>query len=103
MISVVFLYTTGAFLLFAHLSFSSATCYAPDGETKASEKFLPCIGFDKVHSMCCRLNDTYPDTCLENGLCQWNRDDSYWRDYCTDKTWDSPHCLNKNICGAAVS
>lgn len=100
MMSTGFLYTAGAFLFFSHFAFSSNTCYAPDGKTTATEKFLPCIGFENVNSMCCRLNDTSPDTCLENGLCQWNGGDSFWRGYCTDKTWDSPNCLNKDICGA---
>lgn len=99
---MIFLCAAGTFLFFAHLSAATTRCYAPDGITQADDRFLPCIGFDGVNSMCCRLNDTYPDTCLENGLCQWTSSNSLWRDYCTDKTWNSPNCLSKTICGAAA-
>lgn len=86
-----------ATLLFAHFILATKECYAPDG-TIADSRFLPCIGFDYVDSMCCRLNDTYPDVCQPNGLCYWPRANKYYLDYCTDKSFDSPNCLSKTIC-----
>ncbi|KAJ6019257.1 hypothetical protein N7522_001324 [Penicillium canescens] len=52
--------------------------------------------------MCCSLNSTTPDTCHPNGLCLSSADSkygsNYWRDFCTDETWNSPNCLSKTIC-----
>jgi hypothetical protein len=103
------------FLLYlvAHLALESAAsyaeCYAPDGSTGYA--YLPCVADLNVDSMCCVLNltaleafgDTVAnlDTCLPNGLCLSNFG-QYSRDLCTDKTWQSPNCLN--ICtGGSVS
>lgn len=66
-------------------------------------KYQPCISVENEFSMCCRLNDTGPDQCLQNGLCYWTSRNEYWRDYCTDKTWDSPNCLSNTTCDSAVS
>ncbi|EYE99343.1 uncharacterized protein EURHEDRAFT_421649, partial [Aspergillus ruber CBS 135680] len=84
-----------ASLLFAHFISAAKKCYAPDGKTTADSRFLPCIGFDNVDSMCCRLNDTYPDVSQSNGLCYRPHANKYYRDYCTDKSFDSPNCLIK--------
>lgn len=100
--SPAILSTTGAILLFAHSFAAARECYAPDG-TIADARFLPCIGFDSVNSMCCRLNDTSPDVCETNGLCYWPDRNTYYRNYCTDKNWNSPFCLSKSICDTAVS
>ncbi|KAL2824472.1 hypothetical protein BDW59DRAFT_180221 [Aspergillus cavernicola] len=86
------------------LATSNATmCYTADGYAVEDDKYMPCIAIGGVESMCCRLNDTNPDTCLSNGLCFANSSfaDGYWRDFCTDQTWESPNCLAKSICSTA--
>lgn len=91
-------------------SLISALCYAPDGSLSPGDGYLPCITTINVDSMCCVLNITAleligksaadGDTCLPNGMCQ--NLGNYAREYCTDKTWKSPNCLN--ICtGGSVS
>lgn len=81
-------------------------CYAPDGRV-ADNTYQPCIAINGVHSMCCSLNTTTPDTCQPNGLCLSNSANeyksNYWRDFCTDKTWESPNCLSKTLCDDDVS
>lgn len=73
-------------------------CYAPSGD-KVNPKFAPCIAIEGEFSMCCRINDTNPDVCLKNGLCHLKSEtkEQYFRNYCSDKNWNSPNCL-KNIC-----
>lgn len=94
----------GIALLFLQMqSFVVArTCYAPDGTT-AESRFMPCLGFDGVESMCCGTNSSKPDFCQPNGLCYYPRENTYWRNYCTDKTWSSPNCLPKDLCDSEVS
>ncbi|KAJ5634793.1 hypothetical protein N7528_002635 [Penicillium herquei] len=92
-------------LFLAHLGISAAkTCYAPDGTSVKSHIYAPCIAIEGVESMCCRINDTNPDTCLSSGLCYTNGTGiaGYWRDFCTDETWDSPNCLSKSICNTTA-
>ncbi|KAF4624829.1 hypothetical protein G7Y89_g13343 [Cudoniella acicularis] len=85
------------------------TCYAPDGITEAdgpqSDGWLntagiykPCISIYGIDSMCCKTNvtDDTIDTCMPNGLCLSRG--SWYRDYCTDPTWESPNCLPKTMC-----
>ncbi|KAG9236063.1 hypothetical protein BJ875DRAFT_527337 [Amylocarpus encephaloides] len=74
-------------------------CYAPDGKTTASSyDYQPCIPIVGIDSMCCALNRTIPgaDSCTPNGLC--NNNGQYYRDFCTDPTWESPNCLSNTIC-----
>lgn len=82
------------------------TCFAPDGSV-ADHSYQPCIAIDGVHSMCCSLNSTHPDTCQTNGLCLSSTEstfgENYWRDFCTDETWESPNCLSKTLCDKEVS
>jgi len=91
-----------AILLLTPFIAADKQCYAPDG-TVADSRFLPCIGFDYVDSMCCRVNDTYPDVCSPNGLCYWPHANKYHRDYRTDKTFESPNCVSKTICDGTVN
>lgn len=93
-----------AFFLALLVSSSATKCYTADGYAVEDDKYMPCIGIDKVESMCCRLNDTSPDTCLSNGLCFANSSfaNGYWMDFCTDQKWESPNCLAKSICSTAV-
>lgn len=92
------------FVLILHLPTldAAATCYAPDGTKVTDLKYQPCISIENEFSMCCRLNDTDPGQCLQNGLCYMTSRKEYWRDYCTDETWNSPNCLSNSTCDSAV-
>ncbi|TGJ80291.1 hypothetical protein E0Z10_g8467 [Xylaria hypoxylon] len=76
-------------------------CWAPDGKTLAdNETVVPCnklgIQQDGVYSSCCRLDGdaTQRDYCTTSGLCLSTLDGVLRREYCTDKTWKSPACVN---------
>ncbi|CAM1504265.1 Fc.00g018560.m01.CDS01 [Cosmosporella sp. VM-42] len=78
---------------------AEVVCYAPDGETRApNETYVPCnkLGITQsgVFSSCCRLdgNATDRDLCTTSGLCL-NRG-IVQREFCTDRTWKSPACVN---------
>ena len=108
------MYSSLRYLLYliGHLAVASTQlCYAPDGSISPGDGYLPCINTLNIDSMCCVLNGTAlkeigetasdADTCSTSGLCQMSNGD-FARNYCTDKTWKSPNCLN--ICtGGAVS
>ncbi|PWY84461.1 hypothetical protein BO83DRAFT_374784 [Aspergillus eucalypticola CBS 122712] len=98
------LITLGVFFL-ANLGISAAkSCYAPDGTQIEDDRYRPCIAIEGVQSMCCRINDTDPDECRADGLCYTNKTGyaGYWRDFCTDETWDTPNCLSKSICNTTA-
>ncbi|KAI1818096.1 hypothetical protein GGS20DRAFT_389503 [Poronia punctata] len=76
-------------------------CWAPDGITLAdNETVVPCnkLGIQQngVHSSCCRLDGDarQRDFCTTAGLCLNTHDSALRREYCTDKTWKSPACVN---------
>jgi hypothetical protein len=76
-------------------------CWAPDGKTLAdNETVVPCnklgIQQDGVYSSCCRLDGDADqrDFCTTTGLCLSTADGVLRREYCTDKTWNSPACVN---------
>ncbi|RAK96161.1 uncharacterized protein BO80DRAFT_417316 [Aspergillus ibericus CBS 121593] len=94
------LVTLGVFFLTSLGISATKTCYAPDGTPVEDDIYVPCIAIKGVQSMCCRLNDTDPDECLTSGLCYTSKVGykGYWRDFCTDETWESPNCLSKSIC-----
>ncbi|KAI3055900.1 hypothetical protein CBS147353_11251 [Aspergillus niger] len=48
--------------------------------------------------MCCRLSGNDPDTCDPTGLCLTSGGE-YYREFCTDQSWNSTNCLPKDICG----
>lgn len=79
------------------LSMTSA-CYNPDG-TATKVEHQPCNPDGQAASMCCALNrpQSIKNECLSNGLCWDVVDGSFWRDSCTDSTWNSPFCL-KDVC-----
>lgn len=87
----------------------SATCYYPDGSPITpdnhppnvnSTDYQPCDSDTSSFSMCCATNRLVKgDTCMSNGICH-NGYGEYWRESCTDPTWNSPFCL-KNICANA--
>jgi hypothetical protein len=107
------MYSSLRYLLYliGHLTVASTLCYAPDGSVSPGDGYLPCINTIGIDSMCCVLNVTAlqeinepatdADMCSTDGLCQIANGE-FSRNYCTDKTWKSPNCLN--ICtGGAVS
>ncbi|KAI1314154.1 hypothetical protein F5Y03DRAFT_4533 [Xylaria venustula] len=76
-------------------------CWAPDGKTLAdNETVVPCnkLGIQQqgVYSSCCRLDGdaSQRDYCTTSGLCLSTFDTVLRREYCTDKTWKSPACVN---------
>ncbi|GAW14076.1 hypothetical protein ANO14919_034680 [Xylariales sp. No.14919] len=76
-------------------------CWAPDGKTLAdNETVVPCnklgIQQDGVYSSCCRLDGDLGqrDYCTTSGLCLSTLDGVLRREYCTDKSWKSPACVN---------
>ncbi|KAF2122043.1 hypothetical protein BDV96DRAFT_136726 [Lophiotrema nucula] len=81
---------------------TQATCYSYDGRAynkpRDTRHYVPCSpsAVEKgQHSSCCRIGDA----CMTNGLCLapsnkrdgWNY---YWRDGCTDSTFQDPACPN---------
>lgn len=95
--------------LFRSFAFA-AKCYYPDGSPVLENDFQPCVLISGIDSMCCATNrDSLPDTCLANGLCHnpcKNQDDCsnipgrYWRESCTDPSWNSPFCL-RGVCASS--
>lgn len=90
-----------ATLFLPRLVLAVTPCYAPNG-SEMDSRFIPCIAVEGVHSMCCRLNDTDPDICDPTGLCYWPRTKMYYRDFCTERSFDSPNCLSRTMCDAEV-
>ena len=67
-------------------------CYFPNGGQDITVDMKPCHA--GRHSMCCQFNETSPDICRPDGLCQDFSDDrQVWRQSCTDPEWKSPECL----------
>ncbi|PYH67190.1 uncharacterized protein BO88DRAFT_392147 [Aspergillus vadensis CBS 113365] len=86
-------------LVSSYISLATASsCYAPDGSQVASFIYQPCVSISGVHSMCCKLNAEDPDTCDPSGLCLTS-EGAYYREFCTDRSWNSTNCLPKDICG----
>jgi len=49
--------------------------------------------------VCCGIaRDANLDVCQPNGLCLNTGKNSFFRDFCTDKTWNSPNCLPRKTC-----
>lgn len=96
------------------LPFAIASCYNPDGGLILDPAYQPCVQIVGSVSMCCATNRTADaDVCLPNGLCHnpcsatgicgGSENGQYWRETCTDSSWNSPYCL-KGVCtNASVS
>ena len=58
--------------------------------------------------MCCALAGREfgeADVCLKNGLCAnylITNDDEFWRESCTDKSWQNESCLKLCITGVGM-
>lgn len=97
-----------ALILLAILSRTAhgTTCYYPNGDPVNNDEYTPCRN-STDYTMCCRTGGLVPDTCDENGLCYnicdqmgsgcHNDPGTYWRESCTDRSWQSPYCL-QHVC-----
>jgi hypothetical protein len=78
------------------------SCYNPptaaeQSGTLQSSVYTTC-NVNQAVSMCCRtqqVGDVPADVCLSNGLCSNtnSNETTYWRESCTDPTWQSPYCI----------
>ena len=93
-------------------SLTAAACYSRNGTLITSKAYQPCSKDTTRDSVCCGINHSGAgdtgvanDICETNGLCQnWEGkvgneqpDKIWWRQGCTDPTWESPYCL-KDVC-----
>lgn len=76
-------------------------CYGVDGTPDKQGRYIPCnitAVEEGSHSGCCAPGDN----CLTNGLCQGQSDEKrkanlYWRNGCTDPTWEDAACARHCI------
>ncbi|EQB52347.1 hypothetical protein CGLO_08031 [Colletotrichum gloeosporioides Cg-14] len=79
----------------ASITAVQGTCFVPNGTNRNDIKdfhldtYEPCVS--SGHAMCCNIKNG--DRCEANGLCWNNVDKKFWRESCTDPTWQSPKCL----------
>lgn len=95
-------------LLLVYLLFlrsSLAACFLPNGTDRNTVRpvnrgdYLPCDATARV-SMCCALGrQNNPDTCLPGGLCRAANNGPFWRESCTDETWNSSECVKLFVDG----
>jgi hypothetical protein len=103
-------------LLYTWISLAAAACYSRNGTLITNIAYQPCNNDKSRDSVCCGTNhsgagetNVANDICEENGLCQnWegkvgNEDPAklWWRQGCTDPTWESPFCL-KDVCSQGL-
>jgi len=93
---------------------SYATCYQRNGTEISSQDYQPCTSSAGATSMCCATSRLNADLCLPSGLCVGGADTAggrlFWRESCTDPTWQDPACLKicdqggefDHLCGAIV-
>ena len=104
------------FLLYTWISLAAAACYSRNGTLITNIAYQPCNNDKARDSVCCGTNhsgagetNVANDICEENGLCQnWEGkvgneepEKLWWRQGCTDPTWESPFCL-KNVCSQGL-
>lgn len=89
----------------------AANCYSPDGSDRnlhsdvaeGTVLYTPCSQVTRF-SMCCRQPNDGGDDCRSDGLCQGYATDGslpIWRESCTDRSWQSPYCLN--LCTTGIN
>jgi hypothetical protein len=69
--------------------------------------YAPCDNVAAV-SMCCaigtgRVAAGTADNCIPGGLCYNQGANLYWRESCTDPTWNDPACIKLFVNGTAVN
>jgi hypothetical protein len=79
-----------ALLFTSALAQSNQTCYFPSGLTGDVGTFEPCNSDPSAVSMCCDYVNG--DRCTPEGICL-SGSNGYWRDMCTDQTWQAPECV----------
>jgi hypothetical protein len=97
------------------MSSNKRACYTRNGTTIEDIAYQPCNSDSSRDSVCCGTNhqgaghvQVANDACDPNGLCQnFEAYDgtnqgvkNWWRQGCTDPTWQSESCL-KNVCNFA--
>jgi hypothetical protein len=105
------------FVLPIHLTMSSSQriCYTRNGTQITDTAYQPCNSDRTRDSSCCGINHSGAghtgianDVCDPNGLCQNfeafdgtnGGEKLWWRQGCTDPTWESAECL-KDVCNFA--
>ncbi|QDS67703.1 hypothetical protein FKW77_005564 [Venturia effusa] len=89
------------------LTSTYAACFLPNG-TDINRLRLGNVGYDRwlpcatTGGMCCRLNDSSPDTCTSQGLCHNDVAPNLWRESCTDSSWGST-CLQLCVGANAIN
>ena len=79
-------------------------CYLPNGtdinsiDGEFQYNYVPCMKYEGVQSMCCSAWD---HLCTTNGLCYSTLQNLYYRDACTDPTWQDPACTKLFMDGTA--
>ena len=94
------------------------TCYNRDGSPITDISYQPCLSDPDRDSFCCGTNhqgagqtNVADDVCESNGLCQnYEAFDGtnanvklWWRNGCTDPTWQSAECLGSICNNSTVS
>ncbi|KAH5234056.1 hypothetical protein HBI62_022660 [Parastagonospora nodorum] len=97
------------------MSSNARNCYSRNGTQIDDVAYQPCNSDGSHDSVCCGTNhqgaghtNVANDVCDANGLCQnFEAFDGtnggvkvWWRQGCTDPTWQSEHCL-KDVCNFA--
>lgn len=90
-------YPPNSLALVAMASNSDRTCYTPAGKDRNAglsanddSRYRPCPGSGKV-TMCCGRRSI--DRCVDGGLCFNTITNLYFRESCTDPTWQDPACI----------
>src|SRR5947207_2726271 len=87
-----------------------SACFLPNGTDRNALEgaadgydYAPCNRSAAV-SMCCAIGPgRYPDICAPHGLCHNTQYNSYWRESCTDQTWQDPACVKLFVTGVGQS
>ncbi len=92
-------------LLHCWLPTTSANCWNKIGTDRnvgqSFDLYQPCSANSSAASMCCRLpGPNGQDTCQSNGLCK-DASGQYWRESCTDRSWQSPNCIKLCVDGSS--
>lgn len=86
---------------------TNASCFLPNGTDinrlrlgpVPYDRWLPC---NNNGGMCCRLNDTNPDTCTDQGLCHNDVAPTLWRESCTERDWGGA-CLQLCVGASGIN
>ena len=93
--------------LFLQIFLASASCFYPNHTTNPFPDYQPCGNGPSPDdiSMCCAVQRSGgEDVCQKNGLCSnvIIGEDNFWRESCTDRSWNSESCLKLCIEGVGA-